>query len=64
MCVCVCAIQLLGHLLVVAKKVAAKLGIDRSGYRVVINDGPNGGQSVYHLHVHVFAGRQMGWPPG
>lgn len=55
---------MLGHLLVVARKVAAQLGIDKNGYRVVINDGPNGGQSVYHLHVHVFAGRQMGWPPG
>lgn len=56
--------QLLGHLLVAAKKVAEKVGIAKSGYRLVINDGPDGAQSVYHLHVHIFGGRQMGWPPG
>nr|XP_015195672.1 PREDICTED: uncharacterized HIT-like protein Synpcc7942_1390 isoform X1 [Lepisosteus oculatus] len=55
--------QLLGHLLVVAKKVAAKEGL-REGYRVVINDGKHGAQSVYHLHIHVLGGRQMSWPPG
>jgi len=57
-------LQLLGHLLVVARKVAANLGIDKTGYRVVINDGRHGGQAVYHIHVHVLAGRQLGWPPG
>ncbi|KAK3094392.1 hypothetical protein FSP39_001167 [Pinctada imbricata] len=55
--------QLLGHLLVVARRVAKQAGLE-DGYRVVINDGKDGGQSVYHLHVHVFGGRQMGWPPG
>merc|ERR1712002_219271 len=55
--------QLLGHLLIVAKKVAAKEGLEK-GYRVVINDGPDGGQSVYHIHVHVLGKRQMNWPPG
>ena len=55
--------QLLGHLLVVARKVAAQLNLSH-GYRVVINDGKNGSQSVYHLHVHVLGGRQMNWPPG
>uniref|UniRef100_A0A4D5R990 Protein kinase C inhibitor n=1 Tax=Scolopendra viridis TaxID=118503 RepID=A0A4D5R990_SCOVI len=55
--------QLLGHLLLVAKKIAKDQKLDR-GYRVVINDGPQGCQSVYHLHVHVIGGRQMGWPPG
>jgi len=59
-----CCLQLLGHLLVVARKVATKLGIDKSGYRVVINDGRNGCQSVFHLHLHILAGRQLGWPPG
>ncbi|XP_051961575.1 histidine triad nucleotide-binding protein 2, mitochondrial [Xyrauchen texanus] len=54
---------LLGHLLMVAKNVAKKEGLDE-GYRVVINDGKNGAQSVYHLHVHVLGGRQMRWPPG
>lgn len=56
--------KLLGRLLVVARKVAKDLGLSESGFRVVINDGKNGGQEVYHLHVHVLGGRQMSWPPG
>ncbi|XP_068172573.1 adenosine 5'-monophosphoramidase HINT1-like [Antennarius striatus] len=55
---------LLGHLLLVAKKCAEMLGLSNDGYRVVINDGRNGGQSVYHLHIHVLGKRQMVWPPG
>uniref|UniRef100_A0A3B4VJN4 Histidine triad nucleotide binding protein 2 n=1 Tax=Seriola dumerili TaxID=41447 RepID=A0A3B4VJN4_SERDU len=55
--------ELLGHLLVVAKNVAKQQSLDE-GYRVVINDGKHGAQSVYHLHVHVLGGRQMTWPPG
>ena len=55
--------QLLGHLLLVARKVAKEVGLE-DGFRITINDGVNGGQSVYHLHVHVMGGRQMGWPPG
>ncbi|KAM6930759.1 histidine triad nucleotide-binding protein 2, mitochondrial [Xenentodon cancila] len=55
--------KLLGHLLVVAKNVAKQESLT-DGYRVVINDGKDGSQSVYHLHVHVLGGRQMGWPPG
>merc|ERR1712002_283888 len=55
--------NLLGHLLTTARKVAADLKLD-SGYRVVINDGVNGAQSVYHLHIHILGGRQMNWPPG
>ncbi|XP_005097214.2 histidine triad nucleotide-binding protein 1 [Aplysia californica] len=55
--------MLLGHLLVVAKDVAQKQGLEK-GYRVVINNGPDGSQSVYHLHIHVLGGRQMNWPPG
>lgn len=54
---------LLGHLMLVAKKVAAEQGLEE-GFRVVINDGKNGAQSVYHLHLHVLGGRQMKWPPG
>ncbi|VEN61991.1 unnamed protein product [Callosobruchus maculatus] len=54
---------LLGHLLIVAKKVAEKRGLS-DGFRIVINDGRVGAQSVYHLHVHVLSGRQMHWPPG
>ncbi|KAJ0005247.1 hypothetical protein NQD34_011461 [Periophthalmus magnuspinnatus] len=54
---------LLGHLMIAAKKVAEKAGLSK-GYRIVVNDGPDGGQSVYHIHIHVLGGRQMGWPPG
>ena len=53
----------LGHLLLVARKVAAAEELD-DGFRIVINNGPAGGESVPHLHVHVLGGRQMGWPPG
>lgn len=56
--------DLLGHLLTVARKVAAQEGLAVTGYRLVINDGANGGQSVDHLHVHVLGGRRMSWPPG
>lgn len=55
--------QLLGHLLVVARRVAKELKLD-GGYRIVINDGKDGCQSVYHLHVHILGGRKMTWPPG
>ncbi len=54
---------LLGHLLVVAGQVAAKLGLKR-GFRLVINNGPDAAESVPHLHLHLLAGRQMTWPPG
>ena len=53
----------LGHLLLVARKVAEEEGLD-DGFRIVINNGPAGGESVPHLHVHVLGDRQMGWPPG
>ncbi|XP_076904851.1 14 kDa zinc-binding protein [Bidens hawaiensis] len=55
--------EILGHLLYTAKVVAKQEGLEE-GYRVVINDGPNGCQSVYHIHVHLLGGRQMNWPPG
>ena len=54
---------LLGHLLLVAKKVAREEEL-AEGFRIVVNNGPAGGESVPHLHVHVLGGRQMGWPPG
>jgi len=54
---------LLGHLLLTAKRVAAEAGLD-NGYRIVINDGPDGGQTVNHLHLHILGGRTMHWPPG
>ncbi|MCQ2956170.1 MAG: histidine triad nucleotide-binding protein [Opitutales bacterium] len=55
---------LLGHLLLIAKKVAKMKGVDQSGYRVVINSGKDSGESVPHLHVHVLGGRSLQWPPG
>ena len=55
---------LLGHLLYVAQQVAKQEGLHDSGFRLVINNGPDGGESVPHLHVHVLGGRAMQWPPG
>lgn len=55
---------LLGRVMSAAREVAAQLGVAQSGYRVVLNTGPNGGQSVFHLHAHVLGGRPLGWPPG
>jgi len=54
---------LLGHLMLVAKKVAAEAGLS-NGYRVVVNRGADGGQTVDHLHLHVLGGRPLTWPPG
>ena len=56
--------QLLGHCMIVAKKVAAQKGIGQEGYRVVINNGQHGCQSVYHIHLHVLGGRKLKFPPG
>lgn len=53
-----------GRALRLARDVAEDLGLAEGGYRLVINTGKDGGQSVYHLHVHLLAGRRMGWPPG
>lgn len=55
--------QLLGHLVLVATRLARKLGLG-DGYRLVVNCGRNGGQSVDHLHVHLLGGRPLAWPPG
>ena len=55
---------LLGHLLLMANHLAASLGIAETGFRVVINNGRDGGESVPHLHVHVLGGRPLEWPPG
>ncbi|KNC47802.1 ZB14 zinc-binding protein [Thecamonas trahens ATCC 50062] len=55
---------LLGHLMYTAQAVAREQGIADDGFRVVINDGPNGCQSVYHIHLHVIGGKQLSWPPG
>jgi histidine triad (HIT) family protein len=55
---------LLGHMMVVASKIAAGQGLAKSGYRLVVNSGADGGQSVFHLHIHILGGRSMQWPPG
>lgn len=55
--------SLIGHLLLTASDVARKLALD-DGFRIVINNGRNGGEAIPHLHVHLFGGRQMKWPPG
>lgn len=56
--------RLLGKLLLTAQKLAKDLGIAESGYRVVTNVNNDGGQSVYHIHLHLLGGRKLGWPPG
>ena len=56
--------DLLGHLLLQARSIAEKLGLSETGYRLVINNGPDGGESVPHLHCHLLGGRALGWPPG
>ena len=55
---------LLGKLILTATKVAGDLGVSESGYRVVINSGPDAGESVPHLHVHMLGKRALAWPPG
>jgi len=55
---------LLGHLMYTAQKVAHQEGLVKDGFRLVVNDGAHGAQSVYHLHIHIIGGRQMAWPPG
>jgi histidine triad (HIT) family protein len=56
--------SLLGHLLFTAAEVAKREGLAENGYRVVVNQGWQAGESVPHLHVHVLGGRQLKWPPG
>lgn len=56
--------ELLGHLMLKASEIARSEGIAQNGYRLVANTNENGGQSVYHLHIHIMGGRQMQWPPG
>ena len=56
--------QVLGRLNIVAAQLAKKLGFDEDGYRVVMNCNADGGQAVYHIHLHLLGGRSMAWPPG
>ncbi|MFO0416394.1 MAG: histidine triad nucleotide-binding protein [Pseudomonadota bacterium] len=55
---------LLGELMLVAAEVARREGLADSGYRIVTNVGSDAGQSVFHLHLHILGGRELGWPPG
>jgi len=56
--------KILGHLLLKAAEVARQLGVEKSGYRLVFNNGPAAGEAVPHLHLHIIGGRNLGWPPG
>lgn len=56
--------NLIGHIAIVASKLAAKLGIERDGYRLVINCNEHAGQTVFHIHAHLLGGRHLSWPPG
>ncbi|RZU47289.1 histidine triad (HIT) family protein [Fluviicoccus keumensis] len=55
---------LVGELMTTASQLAKEHGFDEAGYRVVMNCNPDGGQSVYHIHLHLLAGRKLTWPPG
>lgn len=56
--------QLLGRMVLTAKRLAKKEGLTEKGYRLVFNVNSGGGQTVYHIHLHTLGGRQMTWPPG
>jgi histidine triad (HIT) family protein len=56
--------SLIGELFMVAKEIAKKEGISEKGYRTIFNCNEHGGQTVYHIHLHVLGGRQLEWPPG
>ena len=55
---------LIGHMFVCASQIARELGVAEDGYRLVINCGENGGQTVFQLHLHILGGREQSWPPG
>ena len=54
----------IGHLFLVASKIAKQLGLEESGYRLVMNNGEGVGQTVFQMHLHILAGREFSWPPG
>jgi histidine triad (HIT) family protein len=56
--------NIIGHLFFVAKNLAKKRGLDKGGYRLVINNGRDAGQAVFHVHLHLLSGRAFAWPPG
>lgn len=55
--------SLMGHLILKAKEIALKVGLEK-GWRLVVNTGDDGGQTVHHIHIHILGGRPMQWPPG
>jgi len=54
----------LGHAMAAARRLAADHGVSESGFRIVVNTGPDAAQSVHHIHLHLLGGRALGWPPG
>jgi len=56
--------QILGHLMIKAGEVAKQLGLEKNGFRLVFNNGPDAGEAVPHLHCHIIGGRKLDWPPG
>lgn len=56
--------ELIGHIFKVIKKIAKQIGINERGFRIVMNCNHEAGQTIYHIHFHILAGRQMYWPPG
>jgi histidine triad (HIT) family protein len=56
--------ELIGHLFFIAQTLGEKLGLNNGGYRMVINNGRNAGQTVFHIHLHLLSGRAFAWPPG
>lgn len=56
--------ELLGRMLLASREIAEQLGVAESGYRLVINNGADAGESVPHLHIHLLGGRNLTWPPG
>jgi len=56
--------EVVGHLFFVARTIASQKGLEKSGYRMVINNGKDAGQTVFHIHLHLLAGRAFSWPPG
>lgn len=56
--------EIVGKMFIAAKKLAKELNIDKNGYRTVFNCNDHGGQTVFHIHLHLLGGRQLAWPPG
>ena len=56
--------ELIGHLFFVVKSIVSQKGLEQAGYRMVINNGRDAGQWVFHIHLHLLSGRGFGWPPG